>query len=63
MKLPPEDLNPSHYPPHFTNTYTCGVTIAPRMYGGPIVIARKKKKKKEKEGYLSNVVYGVKFYN
>ena len=50
VKLPPEDLNPSHCPPHFTNTYTCGVTIALRMYGGPIVIARKKKINKRKGG-------------
>ena len=32
MKLSPEDLNSDHYPPHPTNTYTCRVTIAPRVY-------------------------------
>ena len=33
MKLPFRDLNPIHCPPHPTNTYTCVVTILPRMYG------------------------------
>ena len=34
VKLPHGDLNLSPYPTHPTNTYTCGVTIAPRMCGG-----------------------------
>ena len=31
VKLPLGNLNPDSYPPHPTSTYTCGVTIAPRM--------------------------------
>ena len=31
MKLPPRHFNPGPYPPHLTNTFTCGVIIAPRM--------------------------------
>ena len=34
VKLPPGDLNPDPCPPHPTSTYTCGMTIAPRMCGG-----------------------------
>ena len=34
VKLPPGDLNLGPYSPHSTNTYTCGVTITLRMYGG-----------------------------
>ena len=34
VKLPPGNLNPSHCPPHLTNTYTCRVTIAPRICDG-----------------------------
>ena len=34
VKLPPGDLNPGPCPPHPTSTYTCGVTIAPRVCGG-----------------------------
>ena len=34
VKLSPKDLNPNPYPPHPTSTYTCGVTIAPRVCGG-----------------------------
>ena len=34
VKLPPGDLNPISYPTHLTSTYTCRVTIAPRMCGG-----------------------------
>ena len=34
VKLPPRDLNPSLYPPHPINTYTCEVTNAPRMCNG-----------------------------
>ena len=40
MKLLPEDLNPdphtlhpTPHTPHPTSTYTCGVTIAPRVCG------------------------------
>ena len=32
--LPSRDLNPNLYPLHPTNTYTCGVTTAPRMRSG-----------------------------
>ena len=31
VKFPRKDLNPDPCPPHLTNTYTCGVIIAPRM--------------------------------
>ena len=31
VKLLLRDLNPNPYPLHPTSTYTCGVTIAPRM--------------------------------
>jgi len=31
--LSPGDLNFEPYLSHLTNTYTCGVTIAPRMRG------------------------------
>ena len=34
VKLPSGDLNPDPYPSYSINTYTCGVTIASRMYGG-----------------------------
>ena len=34
MKLLSENLNPDPYPPQFTSTYTCRVTIAPRVCGG-----------------------------
>ena len=34
VKLPLRDLNLSSYPPHPTNTYTCGVTTVPRVRGG-----------------------------
>ena len=34
VNLPPKDLNPSPCPLHFTSTYTCVVTIAPRVCGG-----------------------------
>ena len=36
VKLSPEDLNPSPYPLNLTNTYTCGVTTAPRTRGGDL---------------------------
>ena len=31
MKPPLKDLNPESYPPHLTNIYICGLTIAPIM--------------------------------
>ena len=34
VKLPIGNLNSESYPPHLTNTYTCGVTIASKVYGG-----------------------------
>ena len=34
MKLPLGDLNLGHYPPHPTSTYTCEMTIAPRVCSG-----------------------------
>ena len=37
VKLPPGDLNSGPCPPHLTNTYTCGVTIAPKMCGGELL--------------------------
>ena len=33
MKLPLGDLNPGPYSSHPTNTYTCEVTIAPKVCG------------------------------
>ena len=33
VKLPSRDLNPNFCSPHSTNTYTCKVTIAPRVCG------------------------------
>ena len=32
VKLPPKDLNSNPCPPHPTKTYTCRVTIAPRVH-------------------------------
>ena len=32
IKLISRDLNPNSYPPHSSNTYTCGMTIAIRMH-------------------------------
>ena len=34
VKLTSRDLNSNPSPPHLTNTYTCGVTIAPRVCNG-----------------------------
>ena len=34
MKLSPNDLSPGSCPPRPTSTYTCEVTIIPRVYGG-----------------------------
>ena len=38
VKLSPENLNLSPYPPHLTSTYTCGVTTVSRVRSGKIVI-------------------------
>ena len=38
VKLPPGDLNPYPYPSHPTSTYTCGVTIAPRVQGCAVAL-------------------------
>ena len=35
-KTPLGDLNPGPYPLHSTSTYTCKITIAPRVCGGYI---------------------------
>ena len=37
MKLSPGDLNPDPYFPYPISTYTCGVTIAPRVRGGDTI--------------------------
>ena len=34
VKLPPENLNPSPYPPHPTNIYTFEIIISPMVCGG-----------------------------
>ena len=34
VKLPSRDLNPGPWPLHPTSTYTCGMTIAPKVCGG-----------------------------
>ena len=34
IKFTPENLNPNYYLPHLTNTYTCEITIIPKMYNG-----------------------------
>ena len=36
VKLTTRDLYHDSYSPHLTSTYTCGVTIAPRLRGGAI---------------------------
>ena len=38
VKLPSEDLNYDSYPPYPTSTYTCGVTIAPRVHGDRLLL-------------------------
>ena len=38
VKLPPGDLNLGHFPLHPTNTYTCKVTIAPKVFRGLLKI-------------------------
>ena len=42
MKLPLRDLNLNPYPPHPTSTYTCRVTIAPRVCDGRVVLKLKR---------------------
>ena len=39
VKLLPGDLNPDPCPPHSISTCTCGVTIAPRVYGGEFPVS------------------------
>ena len=34
VKFPPKELNPNPCPPHSTCTYTCGVTIIPKVCHG-----------------------------
>ena len=34
VKLPLGDLNPNFYSLYPTNTYICGMTIAPKVRGG-----------------------------
>ena len=41
VKLLPGDLNPGPCPPHPTSTYTCGVTIAPRVCIGGVLVLLK----------------------
>ena len=42
IKLSPGNLNPSHFSTHPTNTYTCEVTIAPKVCDGePLLIFKK----------------------
>ena len=36
VSLPPGDLNPGPCPPYSTSTYTCKVTIVPKVCGGII---------------------------
>ena len=38
MKLSSEDLNPDLYPLHPTSTYTCRVTIVPKVCGDIIFV-------------------------
>ena len=38
MKFSSEDLNSSPCPSYPTNTYTCEVTIAPKMYSNQAII-------------------------
>ena len=38
VKLPLKNLDSDPYSPHPTNTYTYGVTIAPRVCGGQTII-------------------------
>ena len=43
VKLLLGDLNPGPYPSHSTSTYTCGVTITPRVYGSMEVLTEFKR--------------------
>ena len=43
VKLLPKNLNLDLCPSHPTSTYTCGVTIAPKVCGGQEHILKKKK--------------------
>ena len=36
MKLLTIDLKSGSFPPHHTSTYTCRVTIAPRVHSGVV---------------------------
>ena len=38
VKLPPRDLNHGPCPAHPITTYTCGVTITPRVCGGVVLL-------------------------
>ena len=38
VKFPLGNLNFGFRPPHPTSTYTCGVTITPRMYGSVTIL-------------------------
>ena len=38
MKLSPGNLNLGPYPPHPTSTYTCEVTITPRVCGVTLIV-------------------------
>ena len=38
VKLSLKDLNPVPYPPHPTSIYTCGVTIAPKVYSDSLFL-------------------------
>ena len=38
VKLSFKDLNPDPYPPHPTSTYTCRVTIVPKVYSDIIFV-------------------------
>jgi len=48
MKLPLSDLSLGHYPPHPTSTYTCEMTIAPRVCSGNTKFVYVKGKKNPK---------------
>ena len=38
VKLPLGNLNSGFCPPHSTNTYTCRITIALKMYGSVTIL-------------------------
>ena len=56
MKLPPKDLNLGLCLPYSTNTYTCRVTIAPKVCGGQEHILKKKKKRKKKRRSMTRLL-------